>query len=588
VLATAVAVFLLRADEPVAGVPAPPAIPATSITPAKPLAPEAPSQPVDPDGTNTASSDPTTGDSEQSSGKADNQNADVRVGDSLTVKVGEVMKDAVVVGGNATVDGTVDGDLIVIFGAVTVSGKVNGDIVNVGGGVHLLNHAYVDGDVVGVLGGVDKDPGAEVTGEITPFRLGDFWGERTPGWIADTFHQCILKLRPLSFTVRWVWVATSVFLLGYCLLAVLFPGSVQASVDSLKFRGIAAFLLGVLTLPLAAFGSLLLAVTVVGIPVIPFLWAALIFAGLIGKAGLLQHLGQALFRAAGVQLPPLAGLVIGWLLVTVFYLVPVFGLFVWLIASTWAVGGALLAVFSRPKAATQPNSGYASPSTPRMSPTSPPSPSPVAPIVPVVPITPVTPVPPTSTPASPDAVPIASTGLEPSPVNPSLGATLAVETPPPSVGNSFIPPVPPSTPYDSHTNSGGGVDELSLPRVGLWPRLGATILDWMVVGLLINGPLFEIHWAWLRNLIALLYFAAFYVWKGATPMGMIFRLKVVRTDRRPMDWPCALVRALAAAIGAIAAGLGYFWCAWDPEKQTWHDKLAGTIVVRTSRVEPLV
>lgn len=27
-------------------------------------------------------------------------------------------------------------------------------------------------------------------------------------------------------------------------------------------------------------------------------------------------------------------------------------------------------------------------------------------------------------------------------------------------------------------------------------------------------------------------------------------------------------------------GLGYFWAGWDKRKQTWHDKLAGTVVVR--------
>ena len=25
--------------------------------------------------------------------------------------------------------------------------------------------------------------------------------------------------------------------------------------------------------------------------------------------------------------------------------------------------------------------------------------------------------------------------------------------------------------------------------------------------------------------------------------------------------------------------LGYFWMLWDREKQTWHDKMAGSVVV---------
>ena len=89
-------------------------------------------------------------------------------------------------------------------------------------------------------------------------------------------------------------------------------------------------------------------------------------------------------------------------------------------------------------------------------------------------------------------------------------------------------------------------------------------------------------------LLCLTYFCGFYLWKGTTPMGVIFGLKVVRLDGRRLDVPCVLVRGIGAAIGAVAGGLGYLWCAWDPEKQTWHDKLAGTVVVKTNRVTPLV
>ena len=71
-------------------------------------------------------------------------------------------------------------------------------------------------------------------------------------------------------------------------------------------------------------------------------------------------------------------------------------------------------------------------------------------------------------------------------------------------------------------------------------------------------------------------------------MGLIFGLRVVRLDGRPLDLPCVLVRGVAAGVGAVAAGIGYFWCAWDPEQQTWHDKLAGTVVVKTNRTTSLV
>jgi uncharacterized RDD family membrane protein YckC len=35
-------------------------------------------------------------------------------------------------------------------------------------------------------------------------------------------------------------------------------------------------------------------------------------------------------------------------------------------------------------------------------------------------------------------------------------------------------------------------------------------------------------------------------------------------------------------VSAIVFLLGYLWMLWDPEKQTWHDKAAGSVVVPTA------
>jgi uncharacterized RDD family membrane protein YckC len=35
-------------------------------------------------------------------------------------------------------------------------------------------------------------------------------------------------------------------------------------------------------------------------------------------------------------------------------------------------------------------------------------------------------------------------------------------------------------------------------------------------------------------------------------------------------------------------GLGFFWIAFDAGKQAWHDKIAGTVVVRVRKGVPLV
>jgi len=41
----------------------------------------------------------------------------------------------------------------------------------------------------------------------------------------------------------------------------------------------------------------------------------------------------------------------------------------------------------------------------------------------------------------------------------------------------------------------------------------------------------------------------------------------------------AIGRYFAKFLSAIPCGLGYFWMLWDPNQQTWHDKIVGSCVV---------
>jgi uncharacterized RDD family membrane protein YckC len=49
-----------------------------------------------------------------------------------------------------------------------------------------------------------------------------------------------------------------------------------------------------------------------------------------------------------------------------------------------------------------------------------------------------------------------------------------------------------------------------------------------------------------------------------------------------VDYGKAFVRYLVGVVSQFPCYLGYFWMLWDREKQTWHDKAAGTFVVPVS------
>jgi len=69
---------------------------------------------------------------------------------------------------------------------------------------------------------------------------------------------------------------------------------------------------------------------------------------------------------------------------------------------------------------------------------------------------------------------------------------------------------------------------------------------------------------------------------------MVLRLKLVdaKTGNR-LSIGQAVGRYFAYILAAIPLLLGYIWVGIDKRKQGWHDKLAGTVVIRDTRREPV-
>ena len=140
-------------------------------------------------------------------------------------------------------------------------------------------------------------------------------------------------------------------------------------------------------------------------------------------------------------------------------------------------------------------------------------------------------------------------------------------------------PPPPETSFSTGSPRG--------PRANFGQRLVAAIVDGILVGIV--GGIVEliIHNA-LGSLIALAVGIAYYGWLEGSPSGQTVgkRMMGIRVyDLRqggPIGTGRAVGRYFARILSALPCLLGYFWMLWDGEKQTWHDKLVGSVVVPTS------
>jgi cytoskeletal protein CcmA (bactofilin family) len=211
-------------------------------------------------------------------------------GNDVVLQENESARQIVVLAGNARIDGNVDGDVVIVSGSATVGGKIDGQLIVVLGSAKLGPQAEVGGQVVTVGGTLEADPNAQISGDRVTVDFASWLPEFT--WLKDWFKQGFLRARPLPPQVAWIWVVAAICLVIYLMLALLFPGSVQASVQALELRPVGSFFVGVLFFLLIGPLVFLLAVSVVGVLIIPFLVCAMIAAFFFGKLVVYRYTGD--------------------------------------------------------------------------------------------------------------------------------------------------------------------------------------------------------------------------------------------------------------------------------------------------------
>lgn len=85
---------------------------------------------------------------------------------------------------------------------------------------------------------------------------------------------------------------------------------------------------------------------------------------------------------------------------------------------------------------------------------------------------------------------------------------------------------------------------------------------------------------WLFFLaISLGYFTYFHGATGRTPGKMLLGLQVVNDDGTPLTFGIAFLRSVGYLVSGAIFNIGFIWAAFDKRKQSWHDKIAGTVVI---------
>lgn len=169
---------------------------------------------------------------------------------------------------------------------------------------------------------------------------------------------------------------------------------------------------------------------------------------------------------------------------------------------------------------------------------------------------------------------------------------------------SDYPPPPPGPPPEGYQQYGYGYGSgAPVNYAGFWIRFGAAILD----GILLSIPLallgaiiesdstfgyafgYSPTYSPLLNLINTVVGVLYYGLLEGGPTGQTLGKRVcgiavvdADTGQPGVGLGRGIGRYFARILSSLPLGLGYFWMLWDPKKQTWHDKLARTIVVKAA------
>jgi uncharacterized RDD family membrane protein YckC len=94
-------------------------------------------------------------------------------------------------------------------------------------------------------------------------------------------------------------------------------------------------------------------------------------------------------------------------------------------------------------------------------------------------------------------------------------------------------------------------------------------------------------WAIFGVLLVLGFVGVLFYWakleggKGQSLGSAALGIRVVDTvSGQPIGGGRAIGRFFARILSALVCYLGYFWMLWDPQKQTWHDKMVNSVVVK--------
>lgn len=260
----------------------------------------------------------------------------------------------------------VTGDVLLMGGAISIDGRVEGDIVGFGGVVRLGETAEVEGDLTAIGAAVHRDPGAVVEGQVikgdeVPFNLPvplpiipnvpDVPNVPVVPGIPNfsNFSGFDLGINPL-WAALWFLFKTFLWAALAVLVVMFLPKPIKRTADALVAQPVLSGGVGLLTVIVVPVLLVILAITIILIPV-SFVGAlALVLAWFLGRIAIGYEVGRRLSRMLNKEWAPAFSAGVGMFLLALVVdatgeIIPCIGWIFPAIVAVIGIGGLLLTRF---------------------------------------------------------------------------------------------------------------------------------------------------------------------------------------------------------------------------------------------------
>lgn len=273
----------------------------------------------------------------------------------------EVMKQRVGTGGPVRVEAGTTVDTAVAYGGpviVEAGAVVNGDAVAFGGDVVLEEGAVVNGDAVAFGGAVVKAEGAQVHGDSVNFGGTGFGSAMARSMVKTQKAQKVTSSGDAKGSGHSVgnrvagFLAQFAVLFGLGFLLMMFAPQRMKTLDAnIRAEPVKNGLAGFLGLVAAVPATVLLVVTLIGIPVAIVLWPAIAFFIAVGLVAIANRVGTVLPTGKMRKTQALV-LAVGTLALMLVSRIPVLGVMAVTLAAFIGLGAIIRTRFGQPSRGT--------------------------------------------------------------------------------------------------------------------------------------------------------------------------------------------------------------------------------------------